>query len=157
MMGKYMADNRPEGALKSKDMVLVEFNGKSMKLPVWIQAGHPDNSVTVFLGYGRTRAGRSGTGAGVRCLSAAYQRRRRGSRKRRKDHARPTELTYLPRPRAIRRWTRATASVPSSRRNTLEEYKKEANFDEDKTPRRLTLYPPFDYKSQPTRGAWRLT
>src|SRR5207302_1951206 len=32
---------------------------------VWVQAGHPDNSVTVFLGYGRSRAGRTGTGFGI--------------------------------------------------------------------------------------------
>ena len=32
---------------------------KKVTGPIWIQAGHPDNSVTVFLGYGRTRAGRS--------------------------------------------------------------------------------------------------
>ena len=35
-----------------------------MKAPVWIQPGHVDGSITVHLGYGRTKAGRSGTGMG---------------------------------------------------------------------------------------------
>src|SRR5580698_10228628 len=50
--------------LKTEDLVTLELNGKTLTAPVWIQAGHPDNSVTVFLGYGRKRAGRAGTGAG---------------------------------------------------------------------------------------------
>ncbi len=32
--------------------------------PIWPQPGHPDNSITVFLGYGRTKAGRVGTDVG---------------------------------------------------------------------------------------------
>ena len=50
--------------LKSGDMVELAVNGNKITAPIWIQAGHPDNSVTVFLGYGRRRAGRVGTGAG---------------------------------------------------------------------------------------------
>ena len=30
-------------------------------VPVWIMPGHPDNVITIHLGYGRTRAGRVGT------------------------------------------------------------------------------------------------
>ncbi len=50
--------------INTKDLVELELNGKKVTAPVWIQAGHPDNSITVFLGYGRRRAGRVGTGAG---------------------------------------------------------------------------------------------
>ncbi len=50
--------------LKTEDLVMLELNGKKVTAPIWIQAGHPDNSITVFLGYGRRRAGRAGTGAG---------------------------------------------------------------------------------------------
>ncbi len=42
----------------------VTLNGRSVSGPVWVQAGHPDNSVNLQLGYGRTRAGRIGTGLG---------------------------------------------------------------------------------------------
>jgi len=44
--------------IKVEDVVELELNGKKVTGPVWIQAGHPDNSVTVTLGYGRRRAGR---------------------------------------------------------------------------------------------------
>ena len=50
--------------IKTEDVVELELNGKKVTGPVWIQAGHPDNSVTVTLGYGRTRAGRVGTAQG---------------------------------------------------------------------------------------------
>src|ERR1700733_9724414 len=50
--------------IKVEDVVELELNGKRVTGPVWIQAGHPDNSVTVTLGYGRKRAGRVGTAQG---------------------------------------------------------------------------------------------
>ena len=53
-------------------MVELELNGKKVTAPIWIQAGHPDNSVTVFLGYGRRRAGRAGTGAGFDMYPLRY-------------------------------------------------------------------------------------
>jgi Fe-S-cluster-containing dehydrogenase component len=39
-------------------------DGRSITGPVWLMPGHAEGAATVFLGYGRTRAGRSGTGAG---------------------------------------------------------------------------------------------
>ena len=36
----------------------------SQPVPVWIQPGHPDDVVTITLGYGRARAGRVGNGLG---------------------------------------------------------------------------------------------
>src|SRR6202040_3523278 len=50
--------------IKVEDVVELELNGNKVTGPVWIQAGHPDNSVTVTLGYGRRRAGRVGTAQG---------------------------------------------------------------------------------------------
>jgi molybdopterin-containing oxidoreductase family iron-sulfur binding subunit len=46
------------------DMVELSFHGRTVKAPIWIQPGQPDDSITVHLGYGRTKAGRVGTGAG---------------------------------------------------------------------------------------------
>ncbi len=34
------------------------------QIVVWVQPGHPDDSITVYLGYGRKRAGSVGTGLG---------------------------------------------------------------------------------------------
>lgn len=39
-------------------------NRDPVRLPAWISPGHADGSITVFLGYGRRRAGRVGTGIG---------------------------------------------------------------------------------------------
>src|SRR4029077_2526614 len=46
------------------DVVELRYRGRSVKGAVFLVAGHPDDCVTVHLGYGRTRAGRVGTGAG---------------------------------------------------------------------------------------------
>lgn len=47
------------------DCVNVRVGNRSLESPVWIIPGHPDHSVTLTLGYGRTRAGRVGNGLGV--------------------------------------------------------------------------------------------
>ncbi len=46
------------------DTVTIEYAGRSVVAPTWITPGQPDNVVTVHLGYGRTSAGRVGTGKG---------------------------------------------------------------------------------------------
>ena len=40
------------------------MQGRKVNAPVIVAPGHPDNSVTVHLGYGRAFAGRVGSGAG---------------------------------------------------------------------------------------------
>jgi MoCo/4Fe-4S cofactor protein with predicted Tat translocation signal len=42
----------------------VEFQGRRVEVPYWPQPGHPDNAVTLFLGYDQKKAGRVGTGTG---------------------------------------------------------------------------------------------
>jgi Fe-S-cluster-containing dehydrogenase component len=50
--------------LSNGDLVELRYKGRSVEAPAWISPGHADGSVTVTLGYGRTRAGRVGTGVG---------------------------------------------------------------------------------------------
>jgi molybdopterin-containing oxidoreductase family iron-sulfur binding subunit len=50
--------------LQNEDLVDLNYQGRTVRAPVWIQPGHPDDSVTVALGYGRTNAGRVGNGVG---------------------------------------------------------------------------------------------
>ena len=45
-------------------MVELTYQGRSLRAPVLVQPGHVNGAVTLHLGYGRTRAGRSGTGMG---------------------------------------------------------------------------------------------
>ena len=50
--------------LEEDDIVELTVGNGKVKAPVIIAPGHPDNSVTVHLGYGREAAGRVGSGAG---------------------------------------------------------------------------------------------
>jgi molybdopterin-containing oxidoreductase family iron-sulfur binding subunit len=50
--------------LNTNDFVTITVNGGSVNAGVFIVPGHADNSVTLHLGYGRTRAGQVGNGPG---------------------------------------------------------------------------------------------
>jgi MoCo/4Fe-4S cofactor protein with predicted Tat translocation signal len=50
--------------LTNEDVVELALGGRSVQAPVWILPGHPADSVTVHLGYGRPRSGRAGSAAG---------------------------------------------------------------------------------------------
>jgi MoCo/4Fe-4S cofactor protein with predicted Tat translocation signal len=50
--------------LEEDDIVELSVGSGRVKAPVIVAPGHPDNSVTVHLGYGREFAGRVGSGAG---------------------------------------------------------------------------------------------
>jgi molybdopterin-containing oxidoreductase family iron-sulfur binding subunit len=50
--------------LEEDDIVELTVQGRKVNAPVIVVPGHPDNSVTVHLGYGREFAGRVGSGAG---------------------------------------------------------------------------------------------
>ncbi len=50
--------------LEEQDIVELSVGNGKVKAPVVVAPGHPDNSVTVYLGYGREFAGRVGSGAG---------------------------------------------------------------------------------------------
>ena len=50
--------------LKNGDNVELQFDGRRLRAPVWINPGQADDSVTIDLGYGRSAAGRVGNGVG---------------------------------------------------------------------------------------------
>ena len=50
--------------LTNGDVVSITIGEQSIDAPVWIAPGHPDESVTLHLGYGRTSAGNVGNGVG---------------------------------------------------------------------------------------------
>jgi MoCo/4Fe-4S cofactor protein with predicted Tat translocation signal len=52
--------------VRTNDLITVSANGsESVSVPVWVQPGQADGAITVFLGFGRTSAGRVGNGVGV--------------------------------------------------------------------------------------------
>ena len=141
--------------IKTEDVVELELNGKRITGPVWIQAGHPDNSVTITLGYGRKRAGRVGTAQGfdsyaLRTSSAPWIATGVTIRK--------TGDTYkLASTQGMQSMdTPDGGHRPLVRETTLDEYRKEPNFaQEDEPAPGLTLYEPYPYKSEDY--AWGMT
>ncbi len=55
--------------LWSEDQVELKHNGRTVWASVWVQPGQPDDAIAVHMGFGRTRSGRAGNGAGFN----AYQ------------------------------------------------------------------------------------
>ena len=53
-----------ERHIESGDVVRVESDGRAVEGPAWVLPGQPERVVTIYLGYGRKRAGRIGTGIG---------------------------------------------------------------------------------------------
>jgi molybdopterin-containing oxidoreductase family iron-sulfur binding subunit len=137
LMGPAMADRM---GIKTMDMVRIELqNGKYLDLPVWIQAGHPDYSVTVYVGYGRQRAGRVGNEQGFDTYSLRFSDAPWFANS-------VKQITNL-KQRYILASTQGyqTMDVGDDRRpvvrvNDLEDYKKESEFDEDAPKPNETLY-----------------
>jgi molybdopterin-containing oxidoreductase family iron-sulfur binding subunit len=50
--------------LWSEARVELKHGGKTVWASVWVQPGQPDNTIAVHMGFGRTRSGRAGNGAG---------------------------------------------------------------------------------------------
>jgi MoCo/4Fe-4S cofactor protein with predicted Tat translocation signal len=145
MVGPAMAERL---GLKSEDLVELELNGKKIMAPVWVQVGHADNSVTVFLGYGRRRAGRVGTGAGfdmyqLRFSATPWFTTGLGIRKTGDRYKLATTQGY-------QTMETPTGTRPLVRTATLEQYHKEPDFaKEEQPPPELTLYKPYPYASEP--------
>jgi molybdopterin-containing oxidoreductase family iron-sulfur binding subunit len=134
--------------LKTEDLVTLELNGKKVTAPIWIQAGHPDNSVTVYLGYGRRRAGRAGTGAGfdmypLRSSTTPWFT----------TGVKVTKAggTYkLASTQGYQTMDTPVGARPQVRSASLEEYRKEPDFaKEEQPPTELTLYKPYPYEKEP--------
>lgn len=51
--------------LESGEVARLIYRGSHVEAPVWISPGQADDSITLTLGYGRTAAGRVGSGVGV--------------------------------------------------------------------------------------------
>jgi molybdopterin-containing oxidoreductase family iron-sulfur binding subunit len=136
--------------LANQDIVELQCHGRTVRAPIWIMPGHPDNAVTVHLGYGRTHAGRVGSDTGfnayaLRTLDASWSTsgleiRKTGER----FNLSCTQSHYNMEGRHL------------IRAGTLEEFKKNPKFvhemGEDPAPE-MTLYPPVKYEG----NAWGMT
>jgi molybdopterin-containing oxidoreductase family iron-sulfur binding subunit len=127
--------------VKSEEAVELKYKGRTIVAPVWVMPGHADESVTAFLGYGRTSSGRVGTGAG---FDAGWIR----------PLATPWIGTGLEVRKAGRKWALAATQTHSSmegrepiRIATLDEYQKNPKFAQaDAVENPLSLYPEVKYE-----------
>ena len=109
--------------LQNEDHVELKLNGRTAWGAVWVQPGQPNDSVAVQLGFGRTRSGRAGNGAGF----DAYPLRTTGGM----SHASGLELRKL----SAKKFELATMQTQGTmagravaREGTLDEYKKNPDF-----------------------------
>ncbi|HLH17849.1 MAG TPA: TAT-variant-translocated molybdopterin oxidoreductase [Bryobacteraceae bacterium] len=125
------------------DMVQLTYQGRSLHAPVWIQPGHASGAATLHLGYGRTRAGKAGTGIGfnpygLRTAQALWQ---------------DAGLDIKKISGSYEFATTQNERVLDTRRHiiregTLAEYLKEpesVHRGAEEPPRGLTLYPEWQY------------
>jgi molybdopterin-containing oxidoreductase family iron-sulfur binding subunit len=133
------------------DLLQLTYAGHSLRAPVFIQPGHVTGAVTLHLGYGRTRAGRAGTGVGfnpygLRTTRALWH-----------DTGLDAQKISGSYPFASTQDFHAldpeVGGVPDTRRHiihkgNIEEYKKEpesVHEGAEAPPRELTIYPEWKY------------
>jgi molybdopterin-containing oxidoreductase family iron-sulfur binding subunit len=63
-IGEDLAGRGGEHGQMIASVLELRYQGRTVRAPAWVMPGHADESVTVHLGYGRTRAGSVGTGRG---------------------------------------------------------------------------------------------
>ncbi len=131
--------------IKTEDAVELKYQSRTIVAPAWVMPGHADESVTVFLGYGRTRAGRVGNGMGV---DAGW--------------IRPLATPWIGAGLEVRktgnRWPLATTQTQSTMENrepiriaTLDAYQKDPKFAQSEAQENpLSLYPEVKYEG----NAW---
>lgn len=137
-------------ALSAEDVVELNYKGRKVTGPIWILAGQPDDSITVHFGYGRTRAGRVGTGAGFNayslqtagapCYDSGLELRKTGS----KYQLASTQMHQMMEGRHL------------VRSAELDEYLQHPDFarEVEETPADdMTMYPPYKHDGY----AWGMT
>jgi molybdopterin-containing oxidoreductase family iron-sulfur binding subunit len=128
--------------LTNEELIELQYQGRAVTAPVWIMPGHAEDAITVYLGYGRTRAGKVGTGLGFN----AYSLRTADA---------PWFGSGLTIGRTEERYPLASTQMHQSiegrdlvRAGTVEQFRTEPDFAQKPDVHRLdiSLYPKFEYK-----------
>ena len=143
--------------LTTGDLATLSIGGLKASGPVWALPGHAENSATVTLGYGRTRAGHVGTGFGLngyllRTSSAPWVASGLQIQKTGHDYLFAETQIHHP-------ITRSGQQVEEESENafardlvriaTLEEFRNNPQFakdPEEEVARNLSLYQPYKYE-----------
>jgi molybdopterin-containing oxidoreductase family iron-sulfur binding subunit len=127
--------------LKDGDVVRLSKDGQSLETPVQIQPGHADDSISLFLGYGRSVCGRVGQGVGhrVEALRTTANFFRASGVELKKTGETYEIVTTQEHHRMEGR--------PIVREASVEEYKQEPGLIKEmaEAPNGLTLFPFVDY------------
>ncbi len=124
------------------DVVEIQVNGGKVRGPVWMLPGHADESMTVQLGYGRTRAGRVADGVGFNAYllrTATAPGHALGGSITRKSHGYKFATTQH---------TQTMEERDPFRVATLDEYHGNPEFarpPENKVPDDHSMFPLWDY------------
>jgi molybdopterin-containing oxidoreductase family iron-sulfur binding subunit len=133
--------------ISNEDVIEIKLDGRTIRAPAWISPGHATDSITLFLGYGRTHAGTLGSNRGYNA-----------------NAIRTTSAPWIAANAEIRktgeRYTLASTQLHHSmenrrlvRRASAAEYAEHPNFAhevQESPPRELTLYPEYP----PDEYAW---
>ena len=127
--------------LRDGDLVALSKGGQTIEVPVMVQPGHADDSISLFLGYGRAACGRVGQGIGHRV-----------------EGLRTTDNFFFAAQVDLKK-TGGTYQIvttqehhrmegrPIVREATSEEYRKEPGAIKEmaESPKGLTMFPFYDY------------
>lgn len=136
--------------LNNEEVVELHYQGRKVDAPVWILPGQPNDAVTVHLGYGRSRTGRVGRGAGFNAYAlrtAAAPWFGSGLEIRKTGHRRPLACTQHHHSMEGRNPVRAA---------TVEKYHEDPTFIQEmgEGPRpEFSMYPEPKYEG----NAWGMT
>ncbi|HYR43932.1 MAG TPA: 4Fe-4S dicluster domain-containing protein, partial [Terriglobia bacterium] len=134
----------------NEDVIEIKSEGRAVRAPVWISPGHANDAVTLFLGYGRTRAGALGSNRGYNAYSL-----------------RTSASPWLIKNAEVRKSGERYALVSTQEHHSMEnrnlvrrasaaEYAQRPDFVEaerDTPPGELTLYPEY----APEEYAWGMS
>ena len=131
----------------NEDVIEIKSEGRAIRAPVWISPGHANDSITLFLGYGRTRAGTIGSNRGYNAYSL-----------------RTSASPWIVKNAEVRKTGGRYALVSTQEHHSMEnrnlvrhasvtEYAERPDFvdaEREAPPRELTLYPEY----APEEYAW---
>ncbi|MGH7870000.1 MAG: molybdopterin oxidoreductase, partial [Candidatus Dormibacteraceae bacterium] len=140
------------------DVLKVSMGGRSVNAPAWISVGQADDCVVVYLGYGRARAGRMGTGIGYNAYAIRSSQSpwfASGLQVEKTGHWHAlvsTQNHHVMKENGVAEEEESRAAFARGlvRVGTLEEYKQTPDFamnPPDETTGAPSLYPPYNFKT----------
>jgi molybdopterin-containing oxidoreductase family iron-sulfur binding subunit len=149
IVGPKMASDMGFPADQNAVVAEIEYRGRKIEGPVWVQAGHPEDSITIHLGYGRLRGGSTGQGHGFNAYSMWYSDE--------PYYSRGVKLNKTGKRYKIAS-TQGTQLLEGRnviRAGSIEEYKKNPKFAEEQgeaPPAEETMYPAYSYPAVGENG-----